>query len=295
MKPLVLYCKSYSTDLRRVVRLAQSVQRYNVDGLPFFVSLPRRELPLFQEHLAGLAVELLADEDILQTCPRFNRLLFSGMPGSTQQQVVKSEFWRLGLGTSYLCLDSDAVFIRPFHTKDFLAPDGTPYTVLDEAHDLLEDALRQGRKRIVDAFQSEADQVQRLFNRAGRQYSFGPFPLVWHRAVWQSLDEQYLQPRGMCFADAIAQAPIESRWYGEALLAYKAIPLLPCQAFFKVYHYAWQYDHDQRKGIGAEQLARLYCGAIFQSAWERDLDWPTEGGNWVSRIGRHLRRSMGRI
>jgi len=167
--------------------------------------------------------------------------------------------------------------------------------MLDEAHDLLEGAMRRGRQRVVSSFISEAAQVQTLFQRVGRRYSFGPFPLVWHRAVWESLDTQFLQPKSMSFADAIALAPIESRWYGEALLAYQAVPLMPCQALFKVYHYAWQFDQEQRAGIGLAQLADLYCGVIYQSAWERDMDWPQEGGNILSRLGRRLRRRLGRI
>lgn len=295
MKPLALYCKSYSTDLRRVVRLAQSIRQYNRENLPFYVSVPQAELPLFREHLAGLGAELLADEDILRASPRIDAAQVARMPGSVAQQVVKSEFWRLGLSTACLCLDSDALFIRPFGLADFMAPDGTPYTMLDEAHDLLEDALRRKRERVVAAFNKEADLVQQLFQRQGRRYSFGPFPLVWHRAVWESLDQRYLQPRGMSLADAIAQAPIESRWYGEALLAWQAVPLLPCQALFKVYHYAWQFDQDRRHGIGAEQLAQFYCGVIYQSAWERNMDWPREGGNALSRFGRRVRRTLGRI
>jgi hypothetical protein len=295
MKPFVLYCKSYSTDLNRVVRLARSIQQHNPENIPFFVSVPQAELPLFREHLAGLGVELLADEDVLKAAPRIDPELVCRMPGYLSQQVVKSEFWRLSYSEAYLCLDSDAFFIRPFGQADFLAADGTPYTMLDEAHDLLEDALRHKKTRVLEAFYREADQVQQLFGRQGRRYSFGPFPLVWHRAVWESLDARYLQPKGMSFADAIAQAPIESRWYGEALLAYKAVPLLPCQALFKVYHYAWQFDQDRRASIGAEQLARFYCGALYQSAWERDMDWPREGGNWLSRTGRRVRRKLGRV
>lgn len=292
---LVLYCKSYSVDLKRVRRLAESIVLYNREQLPFYVSCPDAELELFREHLAGLNVQLLSDDEILRASPSMRLAQVHGMPGSVAQQVIKSEFWRLDLSTSYVCLDSDAVFIRSFGAEDFLAPDGTPYTILDEAHDLMEDALRLGKNRVVDAFEREASQVQSLFGRAGRHYSFGPFPLVWHRAVWQSLEENYLKLRGMTFADAITQAPIESRWYGEALLAYKAVPLLPCQALFKVYHYAWQFDADQRRGMKNDQLARLYCGVIYQSAWEREMDWPHEGGNWLSRTGRRLRRMNGRI
>jgi len=295
MTAVVFYCKSYRTDLRRVVRLAQSVQQFNREALPFYVSVPQADLTLFQEHLQHLGVKLLSDDDILRASPRILPAQVVQMPGHVSQQVVKSEFWRLGLGEAYVCLDSDAVFIRPFGVDDFLAPDGTPYTMLDEAHDLLEDALRQRRQRVLDGFIQEADRVQALFGRAGRRYSFGPFPLVWHRAVWQSLDERFLQPRGINFADAIALAPIESRWYGEALLAYGAIRLLPCQALFKVYHYAWQYDQDQRRGIQHSQLAQMYCGVIYQSAWEREMDWPTEGGHLLSRLGRRVRRWLGRI
>ena len=295
MTPLVLYCKSYRTDLRRVLRLAESVQTFNRDGLPFYVSVPQADLALFQQHLQPLNVQLLTDEVILQASPRIDLDQVAQLPGHLSQQVVKSEFWRLGLGEAYVCLDSDAVFIRPFGIDDFVAPDGTPYTMLDEAHDLLEDALRQRRQRVLDGFIQEADRVQALFGRAGRRYSFGPFPLVWHRAVWQSLDERFLQPRDMNFADAIALAPIESRWYGEALLAYGAVRLLPCQALFKVYHYAWQYDQDRRRGIELSQLAQMYCGVIYQSAWEREMDWPSEGGSWLSRLSRRMRRRLGRI
>lgn len=295
MRPFALYCKSYRTDLRRVLRLAQSIQQHNVEQIPFYVSVPRADLPLFQEHLGPGMAELLADEDILQASRPGVAEQVARLPGYLAQQVVKSEFWRLGHARAYLCLDSDAFFIRPIHQSDFIAADGGPYTMLDEAHDLLEDALQHKRQRIIDAFVREADLVQGLFGRQGRRYSFGPFPLVWHRDVWQSLDERYLQPRGMTLADAIQQAPIESRWYGEALLAWQAVPLRPCQALFKVYHYAWQYDRDQRKGVSQEQLAQLYCGVILQSAWERELDWPREGGKLLSRLGRRLRRRLGRI
>lgn len=295
MTALTLYCKSYSTDLLRVVRLARSIHLYNIERLPFYVSVPKEDLQLFHSHLAGLNVELITDEDIIRASPNIGVAQLAGMSGSKAQQVVKSEFWRVNQTQTYVCLDSDAMFIRPFGRADFLAANGTPYTVLDEAHDLLEGALRQKRPRIVEAFNQEANLVQQLFGRSGRQYSFGPFPLVWHRDVWQSLDEHYLKPRHMSFADAINHAPIESRWYGEALLAYKAVPLLPCQALFKVYHYAWQFDKDRRCGINTTSLARLYCGVIYQSSWDREMDWPREGGNIASKIGRRIRRRLGRI
>lgn len=295
MIPLVLYCKSYRTDLKRVVRLSQSIQQFNIEKLPFYISVPDADLLLFKEHLAGLNVNLLSDEQIIDASPRIDAKQLQPMSGSLTQQIVKSEFWRLGLSDAYLCLDSDAFFIRPFGLADFMAADGTPYTMMDEAHDLMEDALRHGKSRVIQAFANEARTLQQIFGREGRAYSFGPLPVVWHRAVWESLDTQYLQPRSMSFADAIAQAPIETRWYGEALLRYKAVPLLPCQALFKVYHYAWQLNQDHQRGIDHEQLSPLYGGVIYQSAWEREMDWPAEGGGVLSRLGRRIRRRLGRI
>ncbi len=295
MHALSLYCKSFSTDLKRVVRLAESINRFNSDNLPFVVSVPRQELALFKEHLQGRHVTLLADDEIVRANRRLDSESVAQLPGNISQQIIKSEFWRLGLSDAYLCLDSDSVFIRPFHVSDYITADGTPYTVMNEAHDLLFDALTCGKVGVIGNFLREAQAVQGLFERRGKAYSFGPMPMVWHRAVWESLEAQYLAPRDMNFADAIKIAPLESRWYGEALLKYKAIPLMPTEPFFKVYHYAWQLDEDLRRHIGPDQLAQLYSGVIYQSSWEREMDWPQEGGSRLSWLARRLRRKLGRV
>ena len=295
MKMLVLFCKSYRTDLKRVVRLAASIRDHNIEHIPFYVSVPTADLALFREHLSGLGVELLTDETIVKASPSISMADFQQLSGGLAQQIVKSEFWRLGLSKAYLCLDSDALFIRAFGMRDFIAEGEIPYTVMDEGHESLEAAMRHNKNRVLKDFVTESDSLQRLFSRTSRRYSFGPFPLIWHRAVWDSLEKNYLNPRNMSIVDAILQAPIESRWYGEALLAYQAVPLLPCQPLFKVYHYAWQYDLDLRGKMETEKLKKLYMGVIYQSAWERNMDWPQEGGNFSSKLGRRLRRILGRI
>jgi hypothetical protein len=293
--PFALYCKSYRTDLLRVVRLAESIRRFNQDRIPFYVSVPSLDAGLFRSNLAGHEVTVIEDEAITAANPRIRPEALRALPGSLSQQIVKSEFWRLNLADAYMCLDSDAVFIRPIRQSEFLVDGDTPYTVIDEAHEFLESALQAGRHHAILAFRDVASKVQSALNRTGRGYSFGPFPVLWHRAVWESLDREYLLPRGMNLSDAIALAPAESHWYGEALLKYRAIALAPCQPLFKVYHYAWEFDRDRRKGITQEKLGQVYCGAIHQSAWERELDWPQEGGSLASRIGRRARRMLGRI
>lgn len=295
MHPFVLYCKSYHVDVKRVVRLADTIARFNVDRIPFFVSAPAADLPLFKQLLGARDVQLLADEAIIAANPALQLEAMQQLPGNISQQIVKSEFWRLGLAQAYLCLDSDCLFIRPFDTATFVAADGTPYSVIDEGRDLLLATLAKGDDKILGNFQRESAEVQQAFGRQGKHYNFGPTPPVWDRRVWESLDEHMLKPSGQTLMHLICKSPHEMRWYGEALLKYKAIDLIPSQPTFKTYHYAWQQQKDKRDGITLEKLAQLYCGVVYQSAWDREMDWPSEGGSWLSRFARRMRRGLGRM
>jgi hypothetical protein len=295
MESFVLYCKSYSVDVKRLVRLARTVERFNTDNIPFYVSVPQADLTLFKSQLGGLPVQLLTDESIIAANPGITQDAINGMPGNISQQIVKSEFWRLGISQTYLCLDSDCQFIRPFALSDFLASEGVPYTVIDEGRDLMLASLTRRNTQILDNFRRESTQVQEFFDRRGKHYNFGPNPPIWDRRVWLSLDEKLMRPRGLSLLDLILKSPNEFRWYGEALLKYKAIDLMPSQSLFKVYHYAWQLSSDRKANIDENQLATLYCGVLYQSAWEREMDWPSEGGQWTSHLARRLRRGLGRM
>jgi hypothetical protein len=293
MNKFVLYCKSYSTDVRRAFRLAETVRQFNVDKIPFYISAPKVDIPLFEEYLKNFNVELIADEDIVKANGKIDADELDRLPGRISQQIIKSEFWRLNFCESYICLDSDCIFIRPFHKSEFITDSGAPYTIMDEGRDILFPALSQNKIRVIDDFIRESRELQNEFSRPGKIYNFGPNSPVWHRKVWESLDENILRPTQQSFLDLINKWPNEMRWYGESLLKYKAIEILPSQPFFKMYHYAWQLKNDRKNGIDTEQLAQLYCGVVLQSAWEREMDWPSEGGSWLSRGARRLRRSLG--
>jgi hypothetical protein len=237
----------------------------------------------------------LPDEEIIDANPCIDKEKFAKTPGRLTQQVVKSEFWRIGKTKSYICLDSDCVFIRPFMKSDFITENGTPYTIVDEGRDFFFPSLVKRNSDALKNFRRESEEVMKVFGRKGKNYNFGPNCPSWDQRVWKSLEVNLLTPRGISFLDLILESPNEMRWYGEALLKYKAIELHPSQPFFKMYHYAWQQQFDRRLNITDEQLKQLYCGVVYQSAWERNLDWPSEGGNAISRLGRRLRRWAGRI
>jgi len=294
MLPIVLYCKSYRTDLKRVKRLAESIQQFNTESIPFFISIPVADHKLFCQYLTGLSINIITDEEIISANSSIDKDKFTDLPGHVGQQIVKSEFWRTDYSVSYLCLDSDCFFIKPFNSRDFLTEDGTPYTIIDEGRDLIYSCLSKGKTRVLANFKRESESVQIYMGRDGKHYNFGPNCPIWDRRVWKSLDECFLQPRKLSFLDIILLSPNEQRWYGEALLKYKAIDLCPTQPPFKMYHYAWQRRRDIQSGIGLNQLAEIYLGVSYQSAWERQMDWPTEGGSQLSKLGRRIRTILGR-
>ena len=263
----LLYCKSYAGDLQRVVRLAQSVARHNRDGIPFHVSCPQADLERFAEALEGLPASLLTDEEIVAANPRVAPGIQHEWEGRTAQQVIKSEFWRAVPCDAYLCIDSDSFFVRDFGLEDFVHPDGTPYTVIHQSKDFLQTALNLGKPKVVNNYEKDARAVQEIFGRAGPMYDFGPTPAIWSARVWEALDREYLEPRGMTLWDAIRQFPAELRWYGEAMLRFRPIALHPIDPLFRVYHYDWQWQHLSASGETEEGLSRLWLGVVMQSNW----------------------------
>jgi hypothetical protein len=269
---LALFCKSYSEDVARAKRLIESVERHNRDGLHLYLSVPEEDISLFRDTCAGLRCTLLTDQEIISAHPKLDRDAFAHLPGRISQQVVKAEFWRTGLVDTYVCLDSDCYFLRPFAASDFLSHNGTPYTVMHEAKDLLHFAELSGMEKIARNRKRECEEIQALFARYGRCWDFGPVPVVWSGHVWKDLDERYLQPRDMTIIDAINAHPGELRWYGEALIAFGSIPILPIEPLFRCYHYEEQYYFWKRLGETNETIAKNYLGVCMQSNWDKELD-----------------------
>lgn len=281
MNTIVLFCKSYRNDLLRAKRLAESVQRFNRADLPFFLSVPRADLALFRDELAGIELTFLTDEEILSANPQHSEALLGSMPGNHLQQVVKSEFWRLGYCRNYLMIDSDSYFIRDFDANDFMYDDATPYTVMHEGKDLLGFAARNGLDKIRRNFIKDRSAAQKLFDRPGRIYDFGPTPIICNIDVWKMLAEDYAARHQMSFAEMITQFPNEMLWYGEALLYYRPISLMPVEPLFKVYHYKEQYDESVSLHENNNNLAENYLGIITQSNWDTSLDvTPRKKRNW---------------
>jgi hypothetical protein len=263
MEKLVLYCKSYSKDFARLVNLVSSVDEFNKDNIRFYVSVPKKDVSEFKQ-IEGITV--LCDDDIYQ----------SNKPGWVQQQLVKSNFWKLGLAENYVCLDSDAYFIRPFGISDFMFDDETPYTVIHEQKELFTWTVTKTKVLGFDpkdSFVSDRSKIMTLFGREGRVYDFGPSPIIWSAKVWSDLEEKYIKPNNLTFEQLLEYSHSEFSWYGEALLQFKSIPLYPVEPLFKVFHYQHQYLEYKQQGITEQMIAQNYMGIIMQSNYNAPVKY----------------------
>ena len=262
MHKIVLYCKSFNRDFERVKVLLESIKKYNIDNIPFYISVPKNDYTLFSQ-LEGANVVL--DEDI-----------FSLSDNWVAQQIVKSNFWKLEIAENYVCLDSDSYFIRPFKVSDFMFDENTPYTVIHEQKELFSWSVTKTKELGFDpkeGFINDRQKIMDLFERKGRHYDFGPSPIIWSSKVWKSLEEQYMTPNGLTFPDLIEYSPSEFSWYGEALLAFKAIEIYPVEPLFKVFHYPQQYIEYKQQNVTEEMIAQNYMGIIMQSNFNAPLKY----------------------
>jgi hypothetical protein len=296
MNNFVLFCKSYRNDVFRAKKLLESVAQFNIDRIPFFLSVPQNDLDFFKQHIDLNELNshecgkftLITDEEIVLSNPKATLNDYNSLRGQLSQQVIKAEAWRFIHCKAYLCLDSDSFFIKPFYLSNFLAIDGHPYTLLHKNADLLTEAKALKKTKVLHFFVEENSKLKTEFNRHGEDLDFGPAPLLWSRDVWESLEKYHLRLKNETIWDAIRRLPFEIRWYGEALLKYQAIPIHPITPLFKVYHYSWQAKVNQT------ELQKNYLGVVSQSNWDKNLDPKFARKNIFSRIWKKIRSYLKR-
>ena len=265
MDSIALLLKSYRGDLAYAQRLVESFQRYNSDGLSLHCVVPSLDLPIF-EPLCGRNMFLHAEEEV--GGPHLTNEPIGGVRvGYANQEIVKICFWETGLAANYFCVDSDAVFLRPFFASDFMRDHISPYTVLVEDKDLLTEPTYftqhwQGREeaiRRIMALVELDDPIMRTSH--GHQ--------VFSSKVLESFRNDFLRPRGWTYADAIKTSPYEFSWYAMWLQKSQAIPIIQREPLVKVYHDEEQHLAAIVGGIGPKDLARAYVAVVVNSNYSR--------------------------
>lgn len=298
-----LFCKSYCGDLMRVAHLVDSIDKHNVDNIPLYICVPSSDLTLFQEKIIGYKTDIrwLTDEEVVLANPRGNLSRYYSWDGRLSQQVIKSDFWRIfqseNLDINYLCMDSESIFVRDFYVSDFMVDGSVPYTVIHQNKELLQLAANKKIDKVIHNFKLDCAAIKKIFNRKGVDYEFGPTPTIWSSLVWKDLDIQYFQKNNLDIWTAVELMPTELRWYGEALLRYKTIPIYPIEPIFRVYHYDWQYFSCKKLGDSEKTIKACYLGMLKQSNWDYANDYGPHlhRKNIFSRVVRVMRRFLSRF
>lgn len=268
MELVVLFCKSYAGDVYRARRMVESVNRFNCDEIPLFVSVPEADMALFKDLFNGVKCNLITDESILDRTISVYGAIPKSFPSHLIQQLIKLEFWRMGLCSHYVWLDSDSFFIKPFGKTIFFDNNAVPFTIQHHSNELREFSQRYD-KVIIEDFERMASRVQGLFGRSGPIYDFGYPPLIWSCKVLQNFHEEYLRPRNTTIFEILEHYPSEMHLYGEYLHHSGAIPIVAREPLFKVFHYREQFLESQELGESEFSLSKDYVGIIIQSNWAR--------------------------
>lgn len=267
MDDIALLLKSYAADAAYARRLVDSFQEFNRDHLTLHVVVPRGDREAF-EPLAHAQVQVHAEEDVAAA-----HLVAEPMHGMSagyiNQEIVKLSFWETGLAANYLCVDSDAVFLRPFGTSDFMRDAQTPYTVLVQDKELLAEPRYfrehwQGREkalRLIMETMGLADPIIRTCH--GHQ--------VFSSIVLRSFTDDFLAPRGWTYVDALRVAPYEFSWYCMWLQKSGVIPLHAIEPLVKVFHNEDEHLASILLGETPEDLARAYIAVVVNSNYSRHL------------------------
>ena len=277
MSKLAIIVKSYLPDAYRAKRCIASLQKHNKDNIPIFLVIKKREEEDFLKILDNVKVEIIYDESIAQTPP---------MAGWLYQQIIKSQFWVTGLAENYVTVDSDVVFFKDYYISDFMFDDETPYIVMGERKDFLDEAWKLKRVNIHKDYQNrdmlgarltKATKAIREFipNKYNKFYDWGTAPYIFNSDVWKSFNDNYLVPNKITFTDLaliLNQKGLmsESCIYGEYYLYCNMKRVLPSSPYVKCYHDKSHWEWDKKQGISIEDLKPNYFGYAFQSNWAED-------------------------
>lgn len=245
-------------DLERFKVLCASIKKYNVDKIPFYVSIPSEDYSKFKKSIKDDSIIYIKDEAIV---PKL------GQSNWYTQQEVKASFWKTGIANNYVMLDSDMYFTSNFFMSGFLY-NNIPYTVMHENKVMNTWMVLNGKQDAVNQYKKEFNYIKnKLCLSTLKTYYFGGTPVVWSSKVWESLEDKYLKPNNLEFWQLIDSCPNELAWYGAWLFKDGTIPIIPVDEYFKIYHYSEQYEQDINSEI-TKNILKAYKGICMQSNWK---------------------------
>ena len=79
------------------------------------------------------------------------------------------------------------------------------------------------------------------------------------------MKENYLEPNNLSYEQLLQVVPGELIWYGEYVLASNAIWIIPCESWFKPFHYLEQMTDFKNQGNTEETISKNFLGIVMPS------------------------------
>ena len=269
MHNIIIYIGTSIRDLTQYTYLLNSIRAHNIDNIPVYTCVNDNDIEVFKQKFSNYNVTFLKDSDVYKTY--MDNVWF-------KQQIIKMNFWRLGIAEHMVQIDSDSFFIRDFRVSDFLVEEHVPYTLIHENKELkeffarynLQDCKRQENNIcfIEQGFANNSKKIRQLFNTSHitTDYDYGHPPCIWSNKVWQTLFESYMEPNGLTYETLLQIANSEQQWYGETLLATRLFQIYPKENLFKTFHFPSNYQ-EFKTTDKLEDLKYNYFGVCLQSNW----------------------------
>lgn len=255
MYNLVLFCKSYIKDLLRVKILKESIDKFNKDNIPFYISCPKADLEKFRKTLITNNEKyeffILTDEEIL----KMNNIKTNMRQNWRTQQIIKLGFYKMNFCNHYAVFDSDCYFIQNFNIDNFMYDENTPYFCLREI-------LAPNKSQKI---------IQNYIKRKGKSYDFTFNSQVFSKIVLENMEKNLLKPNNFTLENIIEIHPWEFNWYGEWFLKSKLIDIYPSSGAVMVF---WTQDHYQaarRNGTTIQDMINQgYIAIVMQNRHTKD-------------------------
>lgn len=265
VKNFAFYCKSYIKDVKHVSKLVESFNKYNVENIHLYISVPATDIDFFIK-FASKNITVIKDEDYaLSYLTTENAGRFSA--GYVNQEICKLSFWESKLALNYLCIDSDACFIRDFKFDDFMYTDTIPYTILVMDKDL---SVERYYKKF---WKYRIENIKKIYEEVGlddKRYRSSHGVTILNAKVLESFKKDFMQSKGYSYRNLIEIAPFEFTWYNAWFQKCKLVEEVAVEPFFKTFHCKIEYKLSRMKNIKLEDYARSYVGIVINSNWGRN-------------------------
>lgn len=293
----VLFCKTCLRDTKSLIIQADSIKKYNIENIPYYISVEKAEYNEFKKlkDKYSFTFEILVDEKISKS---LNNTKYNA-DKYINQQIVKLEFYKTNIAKHYLVLDSDCYFIRNFHLHDFLEDSETPYLPITSGitserffWTIFLRKKENIKSKKIEPKEKKNISVEEFIGRKGKYYTIEmPFPVT--SEYMRNFENDFLKvQKKLSLAETLIKYPCEMQLYCNYVLKEK-FRFRASNALFFPNHFDTGYQIIRWLGFDEKVLAQQYLGILMNKGYVKSLKFtPNIFGKYVVRNLLHFHYYM---